>query len=103
MNKCFLFGLLVLVALVTGCPKNHYIVELTPRENAVERKLIFYRENGANTNSSTPAYEKFPSNELAAITSLYAPGATLREGDRHIATGEFAGAMPSDVGGTGSF
>src|SRR4051812_34240033 len=103
MNKRFLLGLAVLAAFVTGCPKNQYIVELTPRENTVERKLIFYREDAANTNSSKPAYEQFPPGELAAITSVYAPGATLDKGGQHIATGVFAGALPSDVGGAGSY
>jgi len=102
MKKLALPGLAALAALVTGCPHNDYTVELTPRGAVIERKLTFYRQDGANTNG-TPNYQSFPSNELAAITVLYPRGGVTHEGERHIARAEFAGALPSDVGGAGSY
>src|ERR1017187_10549080 len=75
MKKYPLFCLATLAALVTGCPHNEYVVELTPHSNVIERKLVFYREDGTDTNG-VPNYQSFPSNELAAITGLYPPGGT---------------------------
>ena len=102
MRKLAIPGLAALAALVTGCPHNDYTVELTPRGNVIERNLTFYRVDGANTNGA-PNYQSFPSNELAAITALYPPGQVTREGEKHIARAEFAGALPPDVGGAGSY
>ena len=68
----------------------------------MERQLTFYRCDGTNTNG-TPNYQPFPTNDLAAITRLYPPGSVDRTGECYVAKGEFAGAMPADVGGTGSY
>ena len=95
-------GLAVLAVLVMGCPHNDYTVELTPRGKVIERKLDFYRADGADTNG-VPNYQSFPSNELAAVTALYPAGKITHEGERHFASGEFSGNMPNDVGGSGSY
>src|ERR1035438_3038553 len=102
MKRLALPGLAVLAALVTGCPQNDYTVELTPHGAVIERKLTFYRLDGTNTNGA-PNYQSFPSNELAAITALYPRGGMTHEGEKHIARAEFAGALPPDVGGAGSY
>ena len=102
MNKLSLACLAALAALVTGCPQNDYTVELTPRGKVIERKLIFYRADGKDTNG-VPKYVGFPSNELAAITALYPPGAVKRDGDPYSAKGGFAGGMPGDIGGAGNY
>jgi hypothetical protein len=91
-----------LAVLVTGCPRDEYVVELTPRPDGIERKLTFYRADGVNSNG-VPNYQAFDTNELAVITRLYPPGAVKHSGDRHTATGVFGKAMPADVGGAGSF
>lgn len=97
-----LLGLAALAILVTGCPQNEYTLELTPHGRVIERKLVFYRADGAETNG-TPKYQEFPSNELAAITALYPPGGVTHEGERHTASGEFGGTPPSDIGGAGVY
>jgi hypothetical protein len=102
MNKLSLMCLAALAALVTGCPHNEYVVELVPHGNVIERKLVFFRADGVDTNG-VPNYQSFPSNELAAISALYPPGSVTRDGERHVAKGEFAGAMPGDVGGAGLY
>jgi hypothetical protein len=95
-------GLAALTELVTGCPHNDYTIELTPRGNVIERKLVFYRADGTES-KGVPKYEGFPSNELAAISALYPHGALTPEGERHFARGEFSGATPGDVGGAGAY
>ncbi len=102
MKAFFLLCLGALAALSAGCPRNEYIVELTPRGDVLERKVTFYRENGTNDNG-IPNYQSFSSNELAIITGFYSPDRITREGERYIVTGKFAGAMPSDVGGAGVY
>ena len=89
--------------LVTGCPSNDYTVDLKPQaDGTIERTLTFFRADGGGTNGVLN-YEAFSSNELASITQLYPDGAVKTNGLRYVATGDFAGSMPTDVGGVGSY
>ncbi len=58
--------------------------------------------DGSNSNG-IPNYQMFPSNELAAFTQVYPSGAVKQNGPRYIALGEFAGPLPNDVGGFGTY
>jgi hypothetical protein len=92
-----------LCALLTGCPSNDYTVELQPvAGGTIERTLTFYRADGIN-GQGVPAYQGFPSNELAAITGVYPAGSVKADGWKYTARGGFAGHLPSDVGGVGSY
>jgi hypothetical protein len=99
---CLLPGLALLVLLVTGCPHNEYTVELKPQGNRIERTLVFYRADGADTNTGLPNYESFDTNELAAIAAWY-PAALTAEGECHLARGMFTDKLPDDVGGAGAY
>ena len=90
--------LALLCVLVTGCPHNDYTIELKPKGAVIERTLTFYRADGGSTNAPD-----FPSNQLAAITRLYPAGALKPNQQRYVVTGEFAGALPNDVGGAGAY
>ena len=102
MKPTALVSLALLTALLTGCPRNEYIVELRPHGSVMDRTLTFFRADGVDTNG-VPDYQSFPSNELAAITGLYPASGVKREGERHTATGVFGTTLPPDVGGHGSF
>jgi hypothetical protein len=102
-NKCLPFAPAAMVFLVTGCPHNQYIVELKPRGKVVERTLVFYREDGVNTNTGLPNYQPFDAAELAAITSLYPAQGLTNDGGRYVARGEFTNELPDDVGGAGAY
>src|SRR5437867_3030606 len=102
MKTMLLLGLASLAVLVTGCPHNDYTVELTPHGNTLERKLIFYRADGTNSNAA-PNYQAFLSNELTAIAACYSKGKVTNEGDLHFATGEFSSTMPGELGGAGTY
>jgi len=91
-----------MTVLLTGCPHNEYLVELTPRGHVIERKLVFYRQDGTDTNGS-PNYQVFPNDELLSIGKFYPPGGLSRNGERRAAVGQFRGALPGDVGGAGSY
>jgi hypothetical protein len=101
-NRFLLAPLLALsCALLTGCPHNDYTVELKPGTNGIERTLTFYRADGVS--NGIPNYQEFSTNELAAITRVYPPGAVKPDGKRYIARGEFSGPLPGDVGGAGAY
>ena len=100
--KCLPFALAAVALVLTGCPNNEYVVELKPQGNLIERKLIFYRQDGVNSNG-VPNYETFDTNELAAITTLYPPGTLVNQEDRHEVVGMFANELPNDVGGAGYY
>jgi hypothetical protein len=102
-NKQFLLAALLALsgALLTGCPRNDYTVELKPGTNGVERTLTFYRADGDS--NSIPNYQDFPTNELTTITRLYPAGAVKPDGPRYVARGEFSGPLPGDVGGAGAY
>ena len=102
-QTCSFLLLVMLCALLTGCPADDYTVEMQPvAGGGVERTLTFYRADG-NDSKENPNYQDFPSNELAAITSLYPEGSTKVDGKRYTASGIFSGALPADVGGSGSY
>jgi hypothetical protein len=89
--------------VVTGCPHNQYLVELKPQGNVMERTLVFYREDGVNTNPGAPNYQSFDAGELAAITALYPAHGLTNDGQRYVVRGEFTNALPDDVGGAGAY
>jgi hypothetical protein len=102
-RKSLPFALAAAALVLTGCPNNQYVVELKPQGNVIERKLVFYRADGVNTNTGAPNYQAFDAQELAAITALYPPGALTNAGDRHEARAIFANELPDDVGGAGYY
>ncbi len=102
LYKCLPLALAAMALVVTGCPHNQYIVQLKPQGNHIERTLIFYREDGVNTNTGTPNYQPDAA-ELAAITALYPAQGLTNDGGRHVARGEFTGELPNDVGGAGAY
>jgi hypothetical protein len=103
LYKCLPLALAAAALVVTGCPHNQYIVQLKPQGNRIERTLIFYREDGVNTNTGAPNYQPFDAAELAAITALYPAQGLTNDGGRHVVRGEFTDALPADVGGAGAY
>src|SRR5262249_45344252 len=86
-------SLVALAVLLTGCPRNQYFVDLTPRGNVIERTLVFYCEDGMDTNG-VPNYKDFPTNELLEVARLYPANALKNDGERHTVSGRFGPAMP---------
>jgi hypothetical protein len=99
-------ALAALALLLTGCPRNEYIVQLKPQGDAIERTLVFYCADGANSNG-IPKYTNFDTNELTAIARRYpapTPALVLTNGNgRHLLQGLFTNTLPNDVGGAGVY
>ncbi|HEY5041059.1 MAG TPA: hypothetical protein VIK53_03580 [Verrucomicrobiae bacterium] len=103
LGKCLPFVLAAMALVVTGCPHDQFIVELKPQGDHIKRTLVFYREDGVNTNTGAPNYQAFEAAEKAAITALYPANSLTNDGERYAIHGEFSSAMPGDVGGAGSY
>jgi len=103
LRKCRPLVWMAIVLVLTGCPHNEYIVQLQPRGTAIERTLVFFREDGVNEKTRLPNYNDFDADELKAITALYPAHGLTNEGKRYTARGEFTSALPGDVGGAGSY
>jgi len=101
--KCLPFALVAMTLVVTGCPHNDYTIQLNPHGNVIERILVFYCTDGANTNNGTPNSHAIDAKELAAITVLYPPNSLTNAGGRYSVRGEFTSEMPNDVGGAGVY
>jgi len=97
------WALLALTLVVTGCPHNDFLVQLTPQGDRLERTLTFYCADGVNTNTGIPSYQSFNAEELAAISNRYPAGSVTHDGRRYTAHGEFSQDLPADVGGTGTY
>jgi len=99
------FALAGLALVLTGCPRNEYLVQLQPAGDALARTLVVYRADGVKSNG-IPNYGSFDTNVLAAIAAQYPaqiPPLNLTQGGgRHEFRGEFTNALPADVGGAGA-
>jgi hypothetical protein len=102
MNKRLLAPFALLALLLTGCPHDEYIVELTPHGDSIERTLTFFCADGTDSNGA-PNYQSFPTVELASINALYPSNGISHDGNRNIARGEFNRSLPDDVGGSGTY
>ncbi len=71
-------------------------------EPALERRLTYYRADGSASNG-VPNYQELPADELARLVRLYPADRVKSQPNFFKATGEFAGALPGDVGGAGSY
>lgn len=92
----------VMAFVVTGCPHNDYTVQLKPQGSVIERTLVFYCADGADS-KNIPKYQSFNGSELAAITALYPTNALTTNGGRYRVQGKFTNEMPHDVGGAGFY
>ena len=102
MKRPLLISLAFSSLLVTGCPRNQYIVEMTPSGDGLERTLTCWREDRA-VNKTNVNYLDFPATNLASLTKLYPNHQYEPQEQRHTFRGKFIGTTPSDVGGVGSF
>ncbi len=102
MNKRLLAPLAFLALLLTGCPRNEYIVELKPHGNSIERTLTYYRVDVGESNNIN-GYQPFPTVEMSEINALYPADSIANDGDRHTVHGVFNNALPNDVGGVGAY
>src|SRR5256885_2139910 len=91
---------LLIVVFATGCPRNQYIIEMTPAHGGIERKLTCWREDAGERNG-TPKFLEFPKEELSALTNLFNRHDII--GRKHQFSSRFTGTLPDDVGGRGSY
>ena len=95
------------VFLVAGCGRsNDYTVELKPRGDIIERKLVVYTTADGKSKAGITNHQSLKSsefNELAAITALYPAHGRISNSNHYIFKGDFTNDLPNDVGGTGVY
>lgn len=101
MSRWFRFGLLLPLFLLAsaGCVSNHYEVELTPEGKSLKREITVWRGGGDKPDEP----HEFPKEELEKIAKAYHVEVPSKLNQKHKFAGAFAGEMPEDVGGRGSF
>ena len=101
MNR-FLAATLGLAAtlILTGCPRNEYVVEMKSVGNALERRVTCGRYD-INGETRTPL--DFPEPELASLKALYPKHAFDEANKRHTFQGLTIRSTPNDIGGAGSY
>ncbi len=107
LSKCLLVVGAAMVLMFAGCGQsNDYTVELIPRGDFIERKLIIYTTTdgkpkaGITNSQSLKSSEK---DELAAITALYPAHSLISVSNHYILKGDFTNKLPNDVGNAGVY
>ena len=92
-----LMGLVFLAVMVGGCARNVYEIELDPAGDSLERTLTVKLQG--QSKSDPPNGSEQEARRIAAEYHAAAPGV----GNTHVFSGRFAGRMPNDVGGSGTY
>ncbi len=87
----------ILAAVATGCGHNCYVVEITPEEDGIQRKLTCWYVDSEGRISA------LPDDELEKLAAVYGGRETPDSADKHVFAGRFGEKMPDDFGGAGSY
>ncbi|MGH7725333.1 MAG: hypothetical protein ACREOU_07880 [Candidatus Eiseniibacteriota bacterium] len=100
-----LLGLLFLIVSLPNCrgSKMHYLVELRPVPDGMERRLTCSSPTGKRDSLGQAVLDSVPATTLAHLRASYAKGREEQHGLEHTFTDTFAVAPPRDLGGWGSF
>jgi len=93
---------LVFVALLASCAYDEYSIELTPQDDVIQRQLTVRRVGGDPQGYDGEDVD-VSAEKLDAIAELYGREAETDVEGGHVFVGEFAYAMPNDVGGAGEY
>jgi hypothetical protein len=99
-RRGFFVPLLVSLVALVGCQVRTYELEMTPREGQLERRLTVFEQRPDGEKSVEVAVED---KELARIAAEYGVAPPKSGGPRHAFSQEFAGRLPDDVGGFGTY
>ena len=97
-----LIGIMAAALLTTGCVLDKYVVEMTPQGDSVRRTLTCWSEDSEDT-GKPPVLQPLAKDELDRIAKLYGEKPTKAGPGKRAFVGNFKGALPSDVGGAGTY
>lgn len=103
MRRGWIKGVAISLALAAGCEYDRYAVEVTPDGDSCRRVLTCWREDAAGGKDKVPALKPLPQEELDRIAALYANKPQESGPAKRIFAGRFKGALPSNVGGAGTY
>jgi len=95
--KRFFLALTLLPAVLAGCARNCYLVEIRPQDEGFQRQLTCWRESGQDRQKAN-----FPAEELARLKNIYPHGEGPDQEGKHRFSRTFTGKPPDDVGGAGA-
>jgi hypothetical protein len=96
-------------ALLAGCSRNVYEIEMRPKGDALERELTAWHEGGSSAAEGAAGakpdekVQPLSLDELKRIAAAYGEAVPKREAKKYRFSGTFRGALPGDIGGAGSF
>jgi len=88
-------ALFVVLSGASECAHNRYRIEMKPQGDALVRSLEVTRADSDD--------KAVPAEVLARLAKAYPAEGARVEGDSHLYTGTFSGALPADVGGSGTY
>ncbi len=97
MNKKCFAPVVAAAVLLTGCPYDHYKIEMTPKGDSLERKISVWQQSDKDRITSV-ADEK-----LAALAELYPKRISEPNAPVQTFVGSFKERTPEDVGGVGYY
>lgn len=98
MSRMHRFAAPVCCFLLAGCLSNVYVLELTPDDAGVHRKLTVWRATGPKNAQSE--IRSIDAEQREHLQQIYGPAKSI-EGGKHVFAGRFSQTMPADVGGYG--
>jgi len=86
-----------------GCEENCYEIEITPRQNRLDREITFYRKDvkALDDGAVQTIYVPMPEDELSKASAPYRRQLATSDPNIHRYSGTFVGHTPGDVGGAG--
>lgn len=82
-----------------GCTAKHYEIELKPMGESIEREITCWEQ----TSNEPPQVVSFSEDELKRIAAAYHVDVSSDKAEKHRFVRKFAGSMPNDIGGAGSY
>ncbi len=98
MSRIILFTAAMGSLLLVGCSHTAYVLELTPEETGVHRKLTVWRATGPTSDPSE--IRSIEAEQREHLQQIYGPAKSIEDG-KYAFEGRFSQTMPADIGGYG--
>ena len=97
MKHARLLLLTTTLVLTFGCTRNHFVVDLTPDGECIQRRITVWNE----TTGEKSQKSALPDEQIQRIAKAYENPSRRLEDAREVFEGRFCDAAPDDIGGAG--
>ena len=98
MPRIHLFAAAICSFLFAGCLQSVYVLELTPEDAGVLRKLTVWRT--ARPKSERSEIHSIDAEQREHLLKIYGSAKSIEDG-KHVFEGRFSQTMPADISGYG--